>query len=297
LPHHSASPARRRLLQALLLLCACGPASGLEKVTVQLKWRHQFQFAGYYAAQDKGYYRDEGLDVTLLEAQPGSDPVRTVLSGRAQYGTGNSSLLLHRAAGEPVVVLASIFQHSAAALIARRMPDGKPLQWAGARVMLAPGNDDELHAYLLRQGVKPADLKLLPHSQRFADLLEGKVDAMSGYTTEVPYMLDRAGVRYDVLTPRAAGIDFYGDNLFTTEHELQEHPERARAMRAATLRGWRYALEHPEEIVDLIRARYPQRHTREHLMYEARQVAKLLESPLVETGYRNPARWQAIANT
>jgi PAS domain S-box-containing protein len=297
LPSHPVRPARRRLLHlAALLLCACGQAFGLERVTVQLKWRHQFQFAGYYAAQDKGYYRDEGLDVTLLEAQPGEAPVRAVLSGQAQYGIGNSSLLLHRAAGKPVVVLASIFQHSAAALIVRRAPDDTPIQWTGARVMLAPGND-ELQAYLLRQGVKLSDLKLLTHSQRLDDLLEGKVDAMSGYITDVSYTLGRAGARYDVLSPRAAGIDFYGDNLFTTEEELREHPERARAMRAATLRGWRYAMAHPEEIVDLIRARYPQGHSREHLMHEARETAKLLEQALVEPGYSNPVRWQAIVNT
>ncbi|HEX8601278.1 MAG TPA: ABC transporter substrate-binding protein, partial [Pseudoduganella sp.] len=281
-------PACRLLLQATVLLCTCGPAFGLDQVAVQLKWHHQFQFAGFYAAQDKGYYREEGLEVALLEAQPGSDPVQAVLSGRARYGTGDSSLLLHRAAGQPVVVLASIFQHSAAALVARRTPDGKPIQWTGARVMLATG-DEELQAYLLRQGVKLADLKLLPHSQRLDDLIEGKVDAISGYLTEVPYLLDRSGIRYEMLSPRAAGIDFYGDNLYTTEQELQEHPERARAMREATLRGWRYAMAHPEEIVDLIRARYPQGHSREHLMYEARQTAKLMEQPLVEPGYSNPA--------
>ncbi|WP_338767219.1 PAS domain S-box protein [Massilia sp. METH4] len=296
MPSTPARPARRLLLQAALLLCACGPAGALERVTVQLKWHHQFQFAGYYAAQDKGYYRDEGLEVTLQEGRPDTDPVQAVLAGRAQYGVGGSNLLLHRAAGKPVVVLASIFQHSAAALFTRRLPDGKPMHWAGARVMLAPGND-ELQAYLLRQGVKPADLKLLPHSQRLDDLLEGKVDAMAGYMTDAPYTLGRTGAAFEVLLPRSAGIDFYGDNLFTTEHELKEYPERARAMREATLRGWRYALAHPEEIVDLIRARYPQGHSREHLMYEARQTARLLEHPLVEPGYSNPVRWQTIANT
>jgi two-component system sensor histidine kinase/response regulator len=287
---------RRLLLCAALLLCASARALALEQVTVQLKWLHRFQFAGYYAAQDKGYYRAAGLDVTLVEAQPGVDPVQRVLSGQAQYGVSNSSLLLQRAAGKPVVVLASIFQHSAAALIARRTPEGKPIQWSGARVMVAPGNE-ELQAYLLRQGVRLADLKLVPHSQRVEDLVEGKVDVMSGYVTDVPYALDQAGVPYQVLSPRAAGIDFYGDILFTTESELREHPERARALRAATLRGWRYALAHPEEIADLIRARYPQGSSREHLMFEARLTNKLLEEELVEPGYSNPSRWQAIANT
>jgi len=284
-------------LVSLLLTVAASPvATAADAVTVQLKWRHQFQFAGYYAAQDKGYYRKAGLDVTLLEAQPGEDPVAAVLDGRAQYGTSNSSLLLNRAAGAPVVVLASVFQHSAAALVVRHGPDGRRVPLAHARMMLAPGNE-ELRAYLLRQGLRLEDMTLLPHSYRFEDLVEGKVDAMSGYMTEIAYQLDRVPGKYDVLTPRSAGIDFYGDILYTTETELREHPERARAMRAATLEGWRYAMAHPEEIADLIRARYPDRHSREHLMHEARLTTQLLEQPLIELGYSNPVRWQAIADT
>jgi ABC-type nitrate/sulfonate/bicarbonate transport system substrate-binding protein len=107
------------------MLCAV-PAGAAEKVTIQLKWQHQFQFAGYYAAQDQGYYRDAGLDVTLLEARPGADPLQTVMQGQAQYGVGNTTLLLARSIGQPVVVLASIFQHSGATLLRRVEADGKP---------------------------------------------------------------------------------------------------------------------------------------------------------------------------
>ena len=79
----------------VLLLAAAAPgARAAEKVTIQLKWQHQFQFAGYSAAQDQGYYRDAGLDVTLAEAVPGGDPLQNVASGGAQYGVGNTTLLL-----------------------------------------------------------------------------------------------------------------------------------------------------------------------------------------------------------
>jgi two-component system sensor histidine kinase/response regulator len=84
------------LLAALLPL----PAGALEKVTLQLKWKHQFQFAGYYAAQEKGYYREAGLEVDIVEAGPETDPVREVLDGRAQFGVSNSALILARAAGQ-----------------------------------------------------------------------------------------------------------------------------------------------------------------------------------------------------
>src|SRR3990167_11363078 len=88
------------------------PSHALEKVTLQLKWTHAFQFAGYYAAKEQGYYRDAGLDVSIVEAAPDTDPVRRVLEGEAQFGVGTSSLLLERAAGKPVVALAVVFQQS-----------------------------------------------------------------------------------------------------------------------------------------------------------------------------------------
>src|SRR5690606_14219181 len=89
-----------------------GDACAEEKVRVQLKWLHQFQFAGYYAALEKGYYREAGLDVELIEGAPEVDPVRVVLDGRAEFGVGTPELLLNRAKGDPIVVLGVIFQHS-----------------------------------------------------------------------------------------------------------------------------------------------------------------------------------------
>jgi PAS domain S-box-containing protein len=270
------------------------PAAAAEKVAIQLKWVHQFQFAGFYAAQDQGYYRDAGLDVTLLEARPGTDPLQSVMQGHAQYGVGNTTLLLARAIGQPVVVLASIFQHSGAGLLRRLEAGGKPRDWPGTRLMIAP-NNEELTVFLKAQGVRMESLLLVPHSYNFDDLLQGRVDAMSVYATKAPYALDRLNFPYELLSPRSHGMDFYGDVLYTSESELREHPARALALREATLRGWVYAMQHPGEIADLIRARYPERHSREDLMAEAHSMAPLLELPLIEVGYSNPQRWRAIA--
>jgi two-component system sensor histidine kinase/response regulator len=70
------------LFASILIFFAVSQASALEEVTLQLKWTHQFQFAGYYAALQQGYYRDAGLDVTIKPATPGKDPVLDVIDGR-----------------------------------------------------------------------------------------------------------------------------------------------------------------------------------------------------------------------
>ncbi|NML60624.1 EAL domain-containing protein [Massilia sp. RP-1-19] len=292
----------RKVAVLALAFAAALPAYAREQVTLQLKHLHQFQFAGYYAALEKGYYHDAGLDVRILEGKDGNEPERSVISGKAQFGVGSSSLLLARLAGKPVVVLGTIFQHSPNVLLVARGEGVRDLRSiVGKRVMIGSLTDeltqaDELVAYLTKEGIAMSSLVRVEHSFNPGDLVRGEVEAFSAYVTNEPFFLERAGFAYDLYSPRAAGIDFYGDNLFTSENEIALHPERVRAFREASMKGWAYAMNNPEELADLIRAKYTRRHTREHLLYEARQMMPLVQPVLVELGYTNPDRWRHIAN-
>ena len=286
----------------LLVMCACLPAHALDKVRLQLKHSHQFQFAGYYAAVEKGFYRDAGLDVTIAEGSDGGEPERRVIDGSAEYGVGSSSLLLARAAGKPVVVLGVILQHSPYVLIVRHRDNSGIADIKGKRVMIGSLTDeltqaDELIAFLNKEGVPVKSLIRVEHTYDINDLVTGKVDAMSSYVTNEPDYLDRIGFLYDVYSPRAAGIDYYGDNLFTSEREIALNPARVKAFRAASMKGWAYAMAHQEELADLIIAKYSKRHDRQHLLFEARQMIPLVQPVLVEIGYMNPDRWRHIADT
>ena len=287
------------LIAVMLILMLLSPFSAVanDKVRMQLKWQHQFQFAGYYAAQTQGYYQSAGLDVEIIPSQPGEDAVQQVLEGKAEFGVGSTDLLLLREQGAPVVVLAVIFQHSSLALMTLKQSDLQSIHdLAGRKIMIEPGSA-ELYAYLNKEGISSDKFTLLPHSVQVKDLLSGNVDAMSAYVTDEPFELSKAGLAYQLYSPRADGIDFYGDNLFTTEHQIKLKPEMVKAFRAASLKGWEYAMRHPEELVQLIFTRYSQRHSIEHLRFEARQMAPLLQTDLVEIGHMNPGRWRHIANT
>lgn len=280
-----------------LVLMMPATVCALEAVVLQLKWHHAFQFAGYYAALEKGYYREAGLDVDIQAGAPGIDVVERVVSGEADFGVGTSSLLLARAAGKPVVTLAVIFQHSPLAIA---VPVRGALQsvhdLVGKRVMIEP-QSDELFAYLLREGIATDMITLVPHSFDIDDLIRGRVDAASVYVTNEPYFLDKLGLSYQILTPRSAGIDFYGDNLFVGEALLRQHPERVAAFRAASLRGWEYALKHPDEIVQLIRNRYAPDVEARFLEFEAARMVPLIRADLIEIGYMHRGRWTHIAET
>jgi PAS domain S-box-containing protein len=284
-----------RGLALLSLLLLSLSAAGADKVRLQLKWQHQFQFAGYYAAQAQGYYRNAGLEVEILPATPGEDPVRQVLEGKAEFGVGSTDLLLLRDQGLPLVVLAVIFQHSPLALMTLK---GDGIQTihdlAGRKIMIERGAA-ELHGYLRREGIAADKFTLVPHTFDVQALLAGAVDAMSVYVTDEPFTLKEAGRDYLLYSPRAVGIDFYGDNLFTTEDLLRRKPELVKRFREASLKGWEYAMQHQGEVAQLIYDRYSQRHSLEHLRFEARQMEPLLQTALIEVGHMNPGRWRNIA--
>jgi len=286
------------LLIACLCLClgvGTAAAGTLIPVRLQLKWTHQFQFAGYYAAAAQGYYRDAGLDVTMIEGRPDQDPVSQVLAGKAQFGVGTADLLLRRARGQPVVALAVIFQHSPLALMTLAGSGLRSVHEVVGKRLMIEDNSAELWAYLAREGIPPGSYTRLPHGFETAALRTGAADAMSVYVTDEPYVFARDGIDYTVFTPRSGGIDFYGDNLFTTEPYLSAHPDLVEAFRAASLRGWDYAMAHPQELADLIIARYSQRKDRAQLLFEYEKMRPLLRTDLIAIGYMYPGRWRHIA--
>ena len=247
---------RRLIVAASLVLAASHPAAALDAVSMQLKWKHQFQFAGYYQALEQGFYRDAGLDVTIREGGPGIDVSEAVAGGKADFGVCSASVLRDWGMGRRLVVLAAIFQRSAAViLVARRADISNVAELRGRTLMDTPGSD-EIAAMLKREGIDYQSLLRVPHDGNPRDLLAGRADAMVAYSTNEPFVLEQLGAAYRTFAPAASGIDFYGDNLCASEAEVNAHPDRVAAFRAASVKGWAYALAHKEATVDLILQKY-----------------------------------------
>lgn len=269
----------------------------LEPITVQLRYLHQFQFAGFYAAISQGYYTEAGLDVSLIEAKLGEKTVDEVLSGKAQYGQTQTDLLYYKLQGKPLVALAPIFQHSPTVLMVRGdSAIHSPHDLIGKRVMLEMGdNAISTLAMLQNEGVELSAINVVKQSYGIDELLSGTVDAVGIYLTNRPFLVKNAGLNYRILNPINYGVDFYGDTLFTTEDEVRLHPERVERFLKSTLQGWQYAMEHSEEIVDLLISQYGVSKSRAHLLFEAQAMKELMLPSLVEIGNMNPGRWQRMA--
>lgn len=305
-PSRYAAFRRAQILLVVALIGALGSippataaprAAELIPITLQLKWRHQFQFAGYYAAKAQGYYEAAGLDVQFVEATTGAEPVDVVLRGDADFGIAASDLVLSRAQGKPVVALAAIFQHSPLILLALERTGIDTVHDLAGRRVAVESNAAELLAYLEYEGVAIETIEQLPHNFSVDPLLSGRVAALSAYSTDEPFLLREADLDYRIFNPRSAGIDFYGDTLFTTEQQIRERPDVVRAFVAASLRGWDYALDNPDELIELIRAEYSTRHSAAHLAFEAEHTRRLILPDVIELGYLNPGRWRHIADT
>ncbi|SHM46373.1 Adenylate cyclase, class 3 [Bradyrhizobium lablabi] len=286
---------KRPVIAVCLLLLASHPAAALDQISMQLKWNHQFQFAGYYQALEQGFYRDAGLDVVIREGGPGIDVAEAVASGKADFGVCNASVLREWSMGRRLVVLAAIFQRSPAViLVARRADISNVSELRGRTLMDTPGSD-EIAAMLAREGVDYNALPRVAHGGDPRDLLAGRADAMVAYSTNEPFVLDQLGAAYRTFAPAASGIDFYGDNLCAAEAEVKAHPDRVAAFRAASVKGWAYALAHKEATVDLILRSYSAKKSREALLFEAEHTAILVGRDAGRIGEQDPARWQGIA--
>ena len=282
---------------AVCLLCGiCSSSYGgqLEKIDLQLKWHHQFQFAGYYAAAAQGYYEEEGLEVEFKEGE-NVDTIKEVLSGEADFGIASSDLILSFTRKKPVVAVATVFQHSPLVLIRKESsPTGSLHDIKGNRVMME-AHSEELLAYMAEMGVSANDLTRFPYNNALQSLIAGEVDAISAYITDEPFQLRQLDFPFHMSSPRAVGIDFYGDTLFTSRDFLTKHPETVKKFRRASMRGWEFALNNPDEMVSYILENWPEGHTKEGLDFEAEQTQKLIRNDLVEIGYMNPGRWKHIA--
>ncbi len=303
-PSIAAKSGRLRVVRLVLSCCLIVFASAaraqqppLTKVSVQLKWLHQFQFAGIYAAIAKGYYAKAGLDVSLIEGGPEMDPVSTVMDGKAEFGIGNSTLLVDRARGLKLVVVAPFFQHSPFVIIAIRQPGFETVRDLPGHTLMVESHAAEDLAYVYSSGVAADQFTTVPHSGNALDLGTHGISAMTAYSTSEPFDLIQAGIPYQIWSPREIGIDFYGDTLFTTEDYAKSHPKTVRAFRDATIKGWQYALLHTNEMIELIVSKYNPSLNRRRLEFEAEEIKRLMLTDIVDIGYNSNTRWRHIADT
>ncbi len=293
----------KHLLLTVLLIGIClmsfssPPGVRKDTVVLQLKWQHQFQFAGFYAAIEKGFYEKEGLEVIVREGNTGVNFVQEVLSGNAHYGLESSRLIISRNSNMPVVALAAIFQHSPEILLTHKKTNISQIEdLHDKRISLGINGLSSIRALLKKINISEAQFIYGSSSGYLNDLMNDRTDAVTTYITDAPFLLQKAGYEPVIFKPRSYGIDLYGDILFTSQKEVEENKNRTKRFIEASIKGWSYAMNNKQEIIDLILKKYNPKLSRDELIYEANIMEELVMPNLIEVGQMSAKRWKYIGD-
>ncbi|SFV75155.1 diguanylate cyclase/phosphodiesterase (GGDEF & EAL domains) with PAS/PAC sensor(s) [hydrothermal vent metagenome] len=249
-----------------------------EHIILQLKWKHSFQFAGFYMAKEKGFYQKAHLDVELKELQSNTNLVNDVLTQKATYGIGDSALIYYRLQKKPIVLMMPIFQTTPLALLTtKNVHSLKDFHSPEIFINKFSFQSPALLSMLHLSNIPMERFKTKMGVFSVEDMLKQKLDLYSVYIPNQPYYLKKHHINYHLFTPKDYGLDFYGDILFTSQKELTNHFNRAIAFMDASKKGWQYALSHIDETIQIIQQKYnPQHFSKEELLYQAKAYQKLI---------------------
>ena len=275
-------------------------ANALKKVKLQLLWKNQFQFAGYYMAKEKGYYKKIGIDVEIKELQNQDDITKLVLDNKIGFAIGRSSLLIDRANGKDIVALGAIFQDSPLMLLTLKNNGINKIEdLKNKRIMITPEarGSAAIISMLNSKGIKIEDVIVQKHSFNINDLINKKTDAMASYLTNEPLALKEKNIDYVIFNPKDYGFKFYDDILFTSSAFIEKNPKLTKEFYEASIKGWNYAFENITEAAEIIYKKYnTQNKTLIHLIKEGEALKKLAFLRDKRIGYLNKDVLDEIVN-
>ena len=267
-------------------------------IIVQLPWTHQAGSAGLYAADQKGDYAAEGLAVTMLEGGSGVDRIASVLDGTAQFGIGTAEeLLLAKSVGKPVRAIATIFRRSPTVFVA--LADTgitRPQDFAGKTIRAETNILPSLHAITAWVGITPDQYNVVSLPSNLSLFANGDVPIWGVFVNSFVVSAQAAGYKLNLIYPDDYGVHFYADTLFTTDDLIATNPDLVLRFVRASLKGWTYAVENPEEVPAMVQMINP---TADPKVQYDQMIATL---PLVNTGedhigWMNPDVWAAMEAT
>jgi NitT/TauT family transport system substrate-binding protein len=281
-----------------------------DKVTLQLKWVAQAQFAGYYAARDLGHYKDECLEVTIRPGGLHIEAEEVVGKGEAQFGIAwQPGMLAARDRGVPLKAIAQVFQYSGMRLLSWKesgLRSASDLKGKKVAVWFA-GNELELLATLTKHGLDPKrDVTLVPESMDMDLLLQHKVDAAAAMTyNELAQVLETINPATGKLYESSAlnVIDFnkeetamLEDRIIVTEDWIKNPRNQDVAIRflRASIKGWIYCRDHPDEALEIVLKNAPTP-GKSHQAWQLNEVNRLIWPSPQGIGMMNAQRWLETA--
>jgi NitT/TauT family transport system substrate-binding protein len=257
---------KRALVAGIVFTLGLGMAGAQaqDKLTLQLKWVTQAQFAGYYVAKDKGFYKEAGLDVEVKPGGPDIAPPQVIAGGGADVVVDwMPSALASREKGVPLVNIAQPFKRSGLMLTCRNESGIKtPADFKDKTLgVWFYGNEYPFLAWMAKLGIKTdgsaGGVKVIKQGFNVDPLLQKQADCISTMTYNEYWQLIEAGVKPEDLTVfkyEDQGVATLEDGLYVLEDKLKDPAfvEKLARFVKASMKGWDYAREHPDEAVKIV---------------------------------------------
>lgn len=259
-------------------------SKGLTSLSLQLNWLENVEFAGILWALRKGYYRDEGINLSVAPLGPTTDPVDLVASGHATIGmeSGGDSVIIARSKGIPIKSFASDLQSDPSAWMTLRTSGIKKMsQLRGKTLGIQAPDLQEVPLILGLGGLTTADVTVRTVSFDPSVLVDHEVDAFSVFMTNEPITLEEKGIAVNLIPWSAYGFSYYSDCFFATDSTIKSRPGILKAFVRATQRGWTEVFANPHGAVSLVLEVYGH-----GTLVEAQQRAELaIQTPLMHSSY------------
>ncbi|WP_246362096.1 ABC transporter substrate-binding protein [Paenibacillus alba] len=257
----------------------------LKKLKIQLKWVPQAQFAGIYAAKEKGFYKDEGIDVDIVPGGPDVIIEQQVVNGAVDLGVSSfDSLLVNRDNGLPLVSVAQVTQKSSYRLLSKKstgidtpakMKDKKIGTWMGSQQF-------QVLAFMEKNGLDPKkDIQLVKQGFTMDQFFGDQLDVATATIYNEYYVVLESGVKEEdlnVFNFDDAGVAMLEDTLIAKKDWVDKNHDLAVKAVRATMKGWIYAIEHQDEVVDIVmKSVTAGSTTKQHQTTMLKEMAKLVK--------------------
>lgn len=292
------------------LLLSAGTASAADKVTLQLKWVTQAQFAGYFVAQDKGFYEEAGLDVTIKPGGPDVSPPQVIAGGGADVVIDwMPSALASREKGVALVNIAQVFKKSGMMLTCRKDSGiTSPADFKGRTLgVWFFGNEYPFLSWMAKLGLPTEGgddgVTVLKQGFNVDPILQKQADCVSTMTYNEYWQIIDAGLTADdliVYKYEDQGVATLEDGLYVMEENLNDPAfvDKMARFVAASLKGWDYAKNNVNEAADIVLENDETgAQTEKHQRRMMGEIAKLLEGSSKGLGYLEPADYDRTVDT
>jgi len=274
----------------------------LEKVSIQLNWKYQFEYAGFIMAKEKGFYENAGFEVELKEFTNSTRTIEDLINSRTTFATSDSLFMIERQT-ENLVLLANYLKQSPLVIATNKTVNHprdlelKLFMSGEKRIINTP-----IYFMFKHLGMDLNKIQFKENTYDVQDLIDHNTDAMEVYRSNELYILKKKNIPYNIFDPKDYGFNSGAINMFTDQKNIQKYGhDKIEAFINATNKGWKYSLDNSDETIEVIYSKYNQslQKSRDELQYEAAEIKKLFLLDQFKIGEINKQeiyRWFDILN-